>query len=247
MIGWRAKIGLLVPSVNTVLEPEMVKLCSGLINQGLAIYSTRLYVPSEDISEGKQEEVLELLAEQIEKGARELEAAKVHVMLYGCTSGSFFKGADWDKEIIRRIERVPKVFAVTPATGMLEALETLGVKKVSVATPYSEAMNRKLEEFLQFHGFQVLNIDGLRCTSVHEIARFPKSIVYELARGVNTPDAESVLISCTNFPTIDIIEALEKDLGKPVITANQALLWSALRKLGVHGSIEGYGQLLENF
>jgi len=247
MIGWRAKIGLLVPSVNTVLEPEMVKLCSGLINQGLAIYSTRLHTHSEDISEGKQEEVLELLAEQIEKGARELEAAKVHVMLYGCTSGSFFKGADWDKEIIRRIERVPKVFAVTPATGMLEALETLGIKKVSVATPYSEAMNRKLEEFLQFHGVQVLNIDGLRCTNVHETARFPKSIVYELARGVNTPDAGSVLISCTNFPTIDIIEALEKDLGKPVITANQALLWSALRKLGVHGSIEGYGQLLENF
>jgi len=247
MIGWRAKIGLLVPSVNTVLEPEMAKLCSGLIDQGLAIYSTRLHIPSEDISEGKQEEVLELLAEQIEKGARELEAAKVHVMLYGCTSGSFFKGADWDKEIIRRIERVSKVFAVTPATGMLEALETLGIKNVSVATPYSEAMNRKLEEFLQFHGFQVLNIDGLRCTNVHEIAQFPKSIVYELARGVNTPDAESVLISCTNFPTIDIIEALEKDLGKPVITANQALLWSALRKLGVHGSIEGYGQLLKNF
>jgi maleate isomerase len=247
MIGWRAKIGLLVPSVNTVLEPEMVKLCSRLINEGLAIYSTRLLTKSEDVSEGKAEEGLELLAEQIEKGVRELEAAKVHVMLYGCTSGSFFKGADWDKEIIRKIEGVAKVFAVTAATGMLEALETLGIKKVSVATPYSEAMNMKLEEFLQFHGFQVLNIDGLRYTNVHEAAQVHESTVYELVRGVNTPDAESVFISCTNFPAIDIIEVLEKDLGKPVITANQALLWSALRKLGIHGSIEGYGQLLKNF
>ena len=247
MIGWRAKIGLLVPSVNTVLEPEMVKLCSGLIDQGLALYSTRLHIPSENISEGKQEEGLELLAEQVEKGTRELEAAEVDVILYGCTSGSFFKGADWDKEIIRRIERVCKVSAVTPTTGMLEALEMLGVKKVSVATPYSEAMDRKLREFLESHGFEVMSIDGLRCMNVHGLAQFSRSVVYKLVRGVNNPDAECVFISCTNFPTIDIIEVLEKDLGKPVITANQALLWSALRKLGVHGSIDGYGQLLKNF
>lgn len=247
MIGWRAKIGLLVPNVNTVLEPEMVKLCLGLIDQGLAIYSTRLYFPSEDISEGQQEEGLELLAEQIEKGATELEAAKVHVILYGCTSGSFFKGADWDKEIISRIERVCKVSAVTPASAALEALKTLGVKKVSVATPYSEAMDKKLKEYLEYHGFKVIDIDGLRCTNVHGLAQFSKSVVYKLVQGVNAPDAECIFIPCTNFPTVDIIQVLEKDLGKPVITANQALLWHALRKLGVHDSISGYGQLLENF
>ena len=92
-----------------------------------------------------------------------------------------------------------------------------------------------------------MSIDGLRCMNVHGLAQFSRSVVYKLVRGVNNPDAECVFISCTNFPTIDIIEVLEKDLGKPVITANQALLWSALRKLGVHGSIDGYGQLLKNF
>lgn len=247
MIGWRAKIGLLVPGPNTVMEPDITKMCWSLFPQGITVHSARLYIPSEDVSEGKQEEGLELLAEEVEKGARELETAEVDVMLYGCTSGSFFKGPDWDKEIIRRIENIGKVPATTPATGMLEALEALNIKKLSVATPYSEAMDLKLKEFLEFHEYEVLDISGLRHVNVHESPRYPKSTLYNLVRKVDKPDSECIFISCTNLPVVDLVSVLEGDFQKPVITANQALLWNGLKKIRIHGTVAGYGRLLESF
>lgn len=245
MYGWRAKIGLLVPSNNTVFEPDIHGMVYYAASEGIAIYSTRLYLTSEDISEDKHEEVLERLAKEVEQGVKELTSARVDVILYGCTAGSFFKGVKGDEDLIEQIERVGLIPATTPSTAMIMALARLKINKVSVATPYSRLMDERLKKFLEGNGIDVIDIDGLRQTTVSGLTQFPPRKIYQLVKNVDNIKSDGILIPCTNFPVIDLIDSLEHDLHKPVITANQALFWHALRILGINKTIEGFGGILK--
>jgi len=106
-------------------------------------------------------------------------------------------------------------------------------------------LNALGKSFLEDHGFEVLGMKGLGLVSNLDIGKEPPSTAYRLAREVFRPEADAVFISCTNFRTIEVIEALEADLGKPVVTSNQASLWKALRVGGIREKIFGYGSLLE--
>ena len=76
------------------------------------------------------------------------------------------------------------------------------------------------------------------------IARVPSDEVYRHARSVDRPEADAILISCTDFATLGVIPRLEDDLGKPVVTSNQATFWAALRAAGVDTRFDRYGELL---
>ena len=67
---------------------------------------------------------------------------------------------------------------------------------------------------------------------------------YELGRSIDMREAEALLISGTGLPTAGIIQRLENELGKPVVTGQTAALWHALRVAGVDARVSGYGRLL---
>ncbi|RLG43045.1 MAG: hypothetical protein DRN78_02500 [Thermoproteota archaeon] len=122
----------------------------------------------------------------------------------------------------------------------------LSVEKVAVATPYIDEVNEKEREFLEANGFQVVNIKGLQIEENLEIGRQPPEVAYRLAKDVDRPEAEAVFISCTNFRTIEVIAALEADLGKPVLSSNTATLWASLKSLRIREKLLGLGSLLES-
>jgi len=82
---------------------------------------------------------------------------------------------------------------------------------------------------------------------IEKVSRVPPSEVYSHALSVDCPDAEAILICCTDFGTLDVIDSLEEKLGKPVISSNTASFWHSLRKAGVKDKIPGYGKLLIDF
>lgn len=236
MYGWRARIGLLVVASDATCESELHKIAP----EGVSIHTSRMTFPGTVTAEtvGK-------LMDEAEKAAELLIPAVVNVIAFCCTSGSFIKGAGWDREIIKKIERrFPGVVVTTTSTAVLEAFRTLGIKKVAVATPYIDEINRALMKFLEMEEFDVVNIKGLQILEDSETNRQSPEVAYNLARKVNLPESDGIFISCTSFRTFEIIETLEHDLRKPVVTSNQATIWDALRKAGVHGPIEGYGKLL---
>jgi maleate isomerase len=112
-----------------------------------------------------------------------------------------------------------------------------------VATAYGEELNRKVREFLEAHGLEVLGVKGLGCKGL-EAAHVSVKRVYELAKEVSDPGADALFISCTDLRTLDVLEALEFDLNKPVISSNQATMWLMLKKVGIEEPISGYGTLL---
>ena len=237
MYGWRSRIGILVVASDVTCESELYRV----VPAGVSIHTSRMTFPG-----AVTVETVGKLASEAERAAELLIPACVNTIAFCCTSGSFIKGAGWDKEIIENIEkRFPTVTVLTTSTAVLAAFEKLNIKKVAVATPYISEVNEALRKFLEEAGISVLNIEGLGIEADQEVNDLSPETAYRLAKKVDVPEADAVFISCTSVRTIEIIEALENDLGKPVISSNQATVWAALRKAGIQDRIEGYGRLLK--
>ncbi|MHA2231300.1 MAG: maleate cis-trans isomerase family protein [Candidatus Hodarchaeales archaeon] len=234
--GWRARIGLLVPSTNVSMEPEFYLMAP----EGVSIHSSRLVV-----SGASSLESYASMAAQTGEAASRLKMIDPTVMVFGCTSGSFIEN---ENEIRKKIESKTGAPAVTTSGAVIEALKYLGVHSIAVATPYVDFINEEEKKWLQARGFHVKELQGLQLGK-NEFdrklkGRQPTQIAYELAFRVARSNPECVFISCTNFASVPIIEVLESDLGIPVITSNQASLWAALRTAGLKLKIEGYGVLM---
>jgi len=236
MYGWRGKIGLVVPSLNNTMEPELNKM----VPKGVAVYATRVL-----LEKGLPED-LERMAEDTERAADLLKSAEVTGILYGCTSGSLIKGVGWDLKIIKRLEEKTGIPATTTSTAVIEAFKELGVKSVSVATPYIDSVNRIEKDFFEKHGVKVVNIEGLQYTLGKELHREGPESAYAFARRVCRPEADCIFISCTDFAAVETLNILEQDTGKPAMSSNSASLWGILRKMGVKDRIDGFGEILRH-
>jgi maleate isomerase len=237
MYGWRGRLGLIVPSSNTTMEMEL----HDYMPEGVSIHTAR--VPLRNVTE---EELLRMNSLAVE-GARLLRDAGVELILYGCTSGSFIGGKDYEKRLEMAIEEEVNVPVVSTSTAVIEALKILDAREIIVVTPYTEEINAREREFLEANDFAVLDIRGLGFEDNGAIGRLEPYTAYRLAKASFTDEAEAIFISCTNWRTFEIIEALENDLGVPVVTSNQASLWLALREMDVMEKIPELGRLLTEY
>jgi maleate isomerase len=237
MYGWRLRIGLVLPSSNIVMESEFNNILHPV--KGVSVIATRMFLRTESV------EGLLRMREDLKRACAELETADVSLIVFACTSGSFIKGLHFDKEIIKEIEEETHIKATTTSTAVVEALKRLKVKRIAVGTPYPDDVNEKGKRFLEANGFEVTKIAGLNITEAVEFGKQEPYTAYALGRKIDTEDTECIFLSCTNFRTIEIVDPLEKRLGKPVVSANQATLWHILSLAHLGISLPGYGTLLE--
>jgi len=239
MYGWRGRIGLIIPSSNTTCEPELQEMAP----DGVSIHASRVYNP-EVKNEAEKEAAILQMNREIERAAREVASVEPAVIVYGCTTGSFLKGPGHDQEVEQKIFSQTGIQALTTTTAVVEAIRALNLKRIAMATPYTSGTAAKERDFLEkvIPGLSVVFEKNLELISNLARGRLLPLTAYQAAKEIGTPGIEGVFISCTNWRTIEIIETLENDLGKPVVTSNQASLWLALKKMGMSG-IPGYGRL----
>jgi maleate isomerase len=235
--GWKARLGLITPSKGWTVEHEWPRM----LPRGVSYLVTR--VP---LKATTPEELLKMGEHAIE-GAKLLASSNVDLLCYGCTIETILKGLDYDKTLTEELHKATGIPAKTMAGGVVEALRELKVRKLAVVTPYVEEINQLEKAFLEKIGFEVVYEKGLGITQTLDIGAISPAAVYRLGREAlsKAPQADILFLSCGNLRTIEILSALEKDTGKPVISSNQALLWSALRMTRVSEPILGYGSLLE--
>jgi maleate isomerase len=240
MFGWRGRIGLLVPSTNFTVEVEFNRA----LPEGVSVHSARCLLKDATHEHEKVAAVVQM-EKDVLRAAREVACVQPKVIVWACTSGSFLKGPGYDQEIIKDIQNETGIPALTTSTAVVDALKALGVKRLAVATPYIQQIDEKEQQFLEASvpGLTVTAMKGLGILSAFEKGTLAPASAYTAARSLDLAEAEAIFISCTAWRTFEIIELLERDTGKPVITSNQATLWSALRVLGVR-NVRGYGQLL---
>jgi maleate cis-trans isomerase len=240
-MGVRTRIGVMVPSTNTTFEADFQLAAP----RGVTIHGQRLWLTNDAAGEAG----MDRMNAEVEAGARYLATAKVDVIAYGCTTGSFYRGPGWDAEMIELMQRVAGVPAVATSPSVVEALRAFGAKKISVATPYPDWNNQKLRAYLEARGFEVLNVEGepraARSGNQGINDQDPDDVI-AFAPRVCSPEADALLCSCTAWRSLEAVAELERRTGKPVVTSNQASIWMAFRTLGVTPAARGLGGLLDS-
>lgn len=227
------RIGLLVPAQNLVMESEFHRMAP----KGVEVFTTRVLHKGQKPSDTFYES-LKRLADDIPDAVARVGEAEPDVVIFGCTSGSLLEGTEWNEAIIGKMSNTENTLVTTTSNAVTEALKAMQLTDIAVGTPYTDAVNRKLVEYLSEMGIRVTRIDSV---PYHEGRS--KSAAYRLAKSLDGPDIKGIFISCTDFRTIDVLDQLETELGKPVISSNQASLWSCLRLGGVKEKVSGFGSL----
>lgn len=235
MYGRRGRIGLMVPTGNSVMEPEFNRLAP----EGLSVHANRVFLDK------VTPEALVGMEEHAAESARGLASIRIGVLAFGCTSGSFVGGKGYDEKLIGIMQAETGIPATTTTTAVMRALRLLGVSRVAMATPYIDAVNAIEETFLEDSGIEVTRSKGGGIVETADIQECEPEVAYRRALEVDNDRAEAIFVSCTGFRTIEIVAKLEAELGKPVVTANQATFADCLRILGVTEVRPGYGSLFD--
>ncbi|KAB2345115.1 maleate cis-trans isomerase family protein [Actinomadura rudentiformis] len=173
----------------------------------------------------------------VRQATRDVLTPEPRVVAYACASGSFVRGATGESRLTETMLSAGAPAAVTTSGGLAESLRLLDARRIAVVTPYIDSVTDRLVHFLRAHDVQVVSRVGLGLLS--HIWKVGYGEIVEAVARVDRPEAEAVFISCTNVPTYDIIAPLERMLGKPVLTANQVTMCSALRAMGWTAAGEG--------
>lgn len=224
MYGWKGRVGLIIPSTNSVNESEY----AWMLPDGVSLHTSRMRRLG-----GHDADSLAEMDEYKDRCAELLRTVEVDVVVYGCTVSGMLEGPRADHGLEDHLAAIADAPAVATSAAIDRALDRLDLEAVSIATPYIESAYELEREHFEALGYDVVDIDGLEIDEPTGKGRRSPIDAYEVARRVDSPDADGVVISCTDFRTFEVIEDLEADLGKPVISSNSATLWNALRTVGV--------------
>ena len=236
MYGWRARIGHVAPSRGDVLVYEFYRM----LPAGFMLLNTT-------------GTIRQLVDTDFDKQLQRIEEATIDLAENNCDAivigGSplFTKlGYGSDIEIGSRLSAKTGIPVAAGITGEVEALRTLGIKKLVVATPHEDELNQRMKKFLEQSGFTVLKIEGYGIRKNSQIADLPEHASYKIARRLyeQAPEADGVFVPCPRWPTIGDVALLESEIGKPVVTSSQSYIWHALKMAHVKESIDGYGRLM---
>lgn len=234
--GTRARIGMLLPSGNQAAEPQF----HAMLPQGVSLHTTRLKLV------GSSEADLLAMVEHVEEAAELVADAGADLVVFHCTAVSTFS-ADLEKSIKARVARASGKPVTATSEALVAALRALGARRIVMVSPYMQPINEREAAFLRGFGFEVLDLAGMDCrTAAAMMAVTPerwKSFTLEH----RDERADAYLISCTTVRSADVIEELERELGRPVLTSNTATAWHCLRKLGIADKVRGFGCLLSRF
>jgi maleate cis-trans isomerase len=236
-MAFTGRIGLLAPSSNTTVEAEFFRI----LPAGVTVHTARLPITQVTPNE------VGAMVNALEMEAKLLATADVDVIILGATAPSFLKGLGHDLEMIKRIEDATGKPATTTSTALIEAMRALNITRMALGSAFTPAVNTLCANFIEANGIKVVARDGLNLEDNLQIGRLDVQTAYDLGKKIDCPEAQCVALACTNWKSVDIIERLERDIGKPVLSTSQVSIWGALKKIGYTDRIEGYGRLLRTF
>ncbi len=231
------RIGCIVPAINTAAEDDFIALCP----PDVGVHFARA-----DVDQNRpMAEQFQRMVDDAPYLATTWVKADVKVVGFACTSASFFKGEGSDAVIAEKISEKAGVPAVTTSTAVVDALGRVGARRIAVATPYLQWVYESEKAFFEAAGFEITAINGMERRGGEDIHTISESEIRELVADVDSPQADTIFVSCTDLPALSLIDELEERHGKPVITSNQATFWGCAKLAGVK-PVQGYGRLLRD-
>jgi maleate isomerase len=218
-----ARVGVVVPSSNTVMEVDLYRGLPG----DSTLHTARMYMV-ETTPEGEAA----MLDEYLPGAIRDLASARPDVVVFGCTSAGALRGKAYEAQLLRRMADETGAGAISVATAVGEAINRRGAKRVGVITPYVESLNEKIRASLEADGLEVVDIHGLGIDENFDIAAVePRPIADFAFERFDGLPIDLLFASCTNFRALEARRTIEDELGVPVMTSNLAALEAVLEKL----------------
>ncbi len=236
MYGWRARVGHVAPSRGDTLVYEFYRM----LPEGFQLLNStgtiRQLVDAD----------FERQLERIEEAALDLADNGCDVIILGGSPLFTKLGHGSDLEMGRRLTEKTGVPITAGITGEVEALKAMGLHRLVVATPHEDDLNARMKAFLEASGFEVLQIEGYGVRKNSAISDLPVHASYKIAKRLyeKAPEADGIFIPCPRWPTIEDVELLEHEIGKPVVTSCQAYIWYALHLIRIRETVSGYGRLM---
>ncbi|HYD05431.1 MAG TPA: hypothetical protein VEC60_06885 [Reyranella sp.] len=235
--GRRARIGIVVPSVNTVMEPWAQKVAP----DGVSVFAARMFIPPATTAEA----FIEMDRNEGKAAIRQLSSVFPDAIAYGCTASSIVQGLAYDAHLRAEIEQDYKTPSTTAAHAILTACKALGMATVSIVSPYTREVDEAEHRYFAGAGLTVVGGACLGITDGFALAEPEPDTLFELGMRGFDPRADGLIMTCLNTRSHTVIDRLEQKLGKPVVTSTQATLWHALRLAGIDDRITGCGRLLD--
>ena len=244
VLGWRKLLGVIAPSTNTVVQPDMERMRP----PGVTNHLSRIHVEdpvalsNEDFIAGTT-----AIAENTLDAVRSVMTCRPDYLVLGMSAVTFYGGVDGSRRFKARIEAEAGVGATTGAEAVAAALTAVGAKAVSFVSPYFPVANAEVRRFLEESGFAVRRDRALQCRRWTDIAKVTPETLREVIAQLDGDDVDAIVQVGTNLSMIDLATEYEGTLGKPVIAINAATYWHALRACGISDKLPGLGRLLSEF
>lgn len=230
------RVGLIVPPLRGRVPPDMATMypATDVLVEGVGVSSLTGEGYAE--AEGRVSQAAESLAAQGAQG----------LLLFG-TSLSFHRGAAGNAALEARMRAASGLPSMTLSTAMCRALRSLSVRRLAVATAYTDEVNALFRQYFEAEGFTIPVIDGMDLTALDAVEKTGEDAIDGLCRSVwaRTPAAEALVISCAGLTTAGVAARLEAALGRPVISSAMVGAWAVQGLAGGDTRVAGYGRLYE--
>jgi maleate isomerase len=241
VVGERANVGVIIPSTNTVVEHDFWSV--GV--RGVTYHAGRIYIDEGSLdSDDAFEALLDQVHDRIGDAIRNVMTTAPDHLVMGMSAETFWGGVEGNREFEADLRDRTGLEVTTGATATREALELFDAERVAFVTPYQPVGDEHVRTFYREAGFEVADVEGLRCPSATAIAAVTERELVDALRRVDGPDVDAIVQVGTNLSMLELADEAERWLDKPVVAINAATLWHALRAIGIDDRFDGFGTLL---
>lgn len=243
-LAYRAKIGIVVPSSNTTVQPE----CEALRPPGVTNHTGRVTIKERPLtSEGAFLEHVQMMRDGLGGAIDQLMTAKPDHLIMGVALEAFWGGTEGAAALQANLQERAGVGVSMGSTAAAAGLRAFGARRIAVLTPHQPRGDEQVARFFRDSGFELVRLKGLACASPALIPQVTAETMRDAFRELDGEDVEALVQVGTGMIAMDVAAELERSLGKPVLAINTVTYWDALRRLGIEDRVPGHGRILEEF
>ncbi|MGQ0654830.1 MAG: maleate cis-trans isomerase family protein [Betaproteobacteria bacterium] len=234
--GAKGRIGLVVPANNSVIEPELWSA----LPAGCAVYATRLLAKG-DLTP----QAIRRMERDADAAVAALAATGVDVIAYCDMVTTFIMQPGWNEDAVRRFGEAAATPCISAWTALRDALAKLGARRLALGTPYPASIHALVPPFFQARGFEVRSHATLDILAMREVPTVDAARLSAFVSELDSKRCDALVLLATDLPTFGSIATLERELGLPVLTSNQTILWRALSELRIQEKLKTLGRLFQ--
>jgi maleate isomerase len=243
-LGYRKRIGVVVPSTNTTVQPEteMVRV------PGVTCHTGRVTIKERPLNtEEAFFEHMQMMRDGLGVAIDQIMTAGLDHLIFGIALESFWGGVKQADQLEAELKERAGVGVTMGSTASVAALQKFGARRLGILTPHQPRGDEMVRAYFVEAGFEVVRLKGLKCVTPRAIAQVPLQDIRSSLRELDGDDVDALLALGTALPAAAVAAEAERWLGKPVLAVNVVSYWHAIRACGIEDRVQGCGRVLEEF